>query len=166
MENALFYAFSTIAQTLAAAIAFLGAFALYRLQAIGASLKAVSSGAIQPYLPDDHALSLSREEKYAELETYLCTAPVKYVNQLVPPYELSQRWVLQANLRLSLIVRRQLKTALVATVITIIASIAVLPLTPIIASSTFVTVAVFACGLFALCTCLCIHARFVLNLLK
>ena len=52
MENALFYTFSTIAQTLAAAIALLGAFVLFRLQTIGATLQELSILVIQPYLPD------------------------------------------------------------------------------------------------------------------
>jgi hypothetical protein len=43
MENALFYTFSTIAQTLAAAIAFLGAFALYRFQSSRAILTEYSN---------------------------------------------------------------------------------------------------------------------------
>ena len=38
MENALYYTFSTIAQALAAAITILGAFALYRLQAMNAEI--------------------------------------------------------------------------------------------------------------------------------
>jgi hypothetical protein len=43
MESALYYTFSTIAQTLAAAIAVLGAFALYRLQSMNAELSERSS---------------------------------------------------------------------------------------------------------------------------
>ena len=58
MENALFYTFSTIAQTLGAAIASLGAFALYRLQTIGATLENLGVGVIQPCLHDDFATTL------------------------------------------------------------------------------------------------------------
>ena len=43
METALYYTFSTIAQTLAAGIAILGAFALYRLQSINAEIAERSS---------------------------------------------------------------------------------------------------------------------------
>ena len=42
-ETALYYTFSTMAQTLAAAIAILGAFALYRLQAMNAEIAERSS---------------------------------------------------------------------------------------------------------------------------
>jgi hypothetical protein len=43
MQNALLYTFSTISQTLAGAIALLGAFVLYRLQAVDASIRFLSA---------------------------------------------------------------------------------------------------------------------------
>ena len=43
MENALFYTFSTIPQVLAAAIALLAAFVLYRLQTINAQIEEKST---------------------------------------------------------------------------------------------------------------------------
>ncbi len=91
MENALFYTFSTIAQTLAAAIALLGAFALYRLQSIGGLLHDLAVSAVQPYLPNDEAQKLLGEERFAELDEYLRNTPPARPQEANAPYYLGKR---------------------------------------------------------------------------
>ena len=53
MDSALYYTFSTIAQTLAAAVALLAAFVLYRLQTLNSEIEERSDRVLQHYGGDD-----------------------------------------------------------------------------------------------------------------
>lgn len=165
MENALFYTFSTIAQTLAASIALLGAFALYRLQTIGVALQELSTFIIQPYLPDDTASRLCGQEMYAELNEYLGSVVPKNGLPLYA-YQEAQHQTFARYLKSSKSIRFRLKWALATTLLVIVASVAVLVFTPAITCNPVATKAVFAVGLLALVGCLWLHAAFVVNALK
>ena len=52
LDNTIFYTFSTIAQTLAGAIALLGAFVLYRLQSLGSEIKTYGTSVAESYVTD------------------------------------------------------------------------------------------------------------------
>jgi hypothetical protein len=54
MDTTLYYTFSTIAQSLAGAIAFLGAFVLFRLQSIAVQLRSSTDLIRESWLGDDH----------------------------------------------------------------------------------------------------------------
>jgi hypothetical protein len=166
VENALFYTFSTIAQTLAAAIAFLGAFALYRLQTIGVTLQDLSTSVIQPYLPDDKAAKLSTHERYGELNAYIQSVIPKNNGGTLNAYQVAQREAFAKYVESSQSVRFLLKVALAATVTVIVASVVVLAFTPAIASRPSATYSVFAVGLVALVGCLALHAYFVVKALR
>lgn len=107
MENALFYTFSTIAQTLGGAIALLGAFVLYRLQSISNELEDAGISAMQPYLPQ-HSEPLQKllvEGKYRELYNYL-----QQITPQVPPTDQPQAAIRYAAAhleKLSSLVRRR-----------------------------------------------------------
>jgi glycerol uptake facilitator-like aquaporin len=79
MENALYYTFSTIAQTLAAAIALLAAFVLYRLQILSIALDKHANVIREQYYEDfDKAWmnSFIVKEEYQKLLDYTVKYPI------------------------------------------------------------------------------------------
>jgi hypothetical protein len=85
VSNAFFYSFSTIAQTLAGAIALLGAFVLYRLQAIRAqveddslriSLLYGSSAEAADLAASEAIQSLHRQTKHREVLEFVSRTPI------------------------------------------------------------------------------------------
>jgi len=166
MENALFYTFSTIAQTLAAAIALLGAFALYRIQTIGSSLHDLGVTAMQPYLPDDTARKLSAEEKYVDLLEYLRNTQPRNPREANDPYQVATRRTLGTHVKTLSSLHRLLKWALAVTVVVIVSSVIILAVTPAIAAKPGVTVAVFTVGIGSFAGCLVVYAVLVMRSLQ
>jgi hypothetical protein len=165
VENALFYTFSTIAQTLAAAIALLGAFALYRLQSIGASLRDLADSVIQPYLPNDTALKLSGEEKFAELDEYLRNTPPANPQSANAPFYSGKRSAFADHVATRASIQCLLKWVLATTVMVISGAVAVLGVTPTVVSVGAPT-AVLVVGIGAFIGCLVFYAVFVMAALK
>jgi hypothetical protein len=86
MENTLLYTFSTIAQTLAGAIALLGAFVLYRLQSLGQEIDRTIDHAMALYestgrnhgspKPSETLMALRAEQRYVQILGFLTTTPL------------------------------------------------------------------------------------------
>ena len=165
MENALFYTFSTIAQTLAGAIALLGAFVLYRLQSLGAELEDAALTAIQPYLPNDEISRLRGENNYDDLVTLLNTvAPsANKLAEVNNTYVLSKRRALPSLLQLRRQLHRLMKISLALTIVLIAASVVVLSTTPLIATSTNVAYSVFVVGILLFVVCLVLYVLLILK---
>ena len=166
MENALFYTFSTIAQTLAAAIALLGAFALYRLQTIGVALHDLAVSAIQPYLPNDTALKLCGEEDFSALEEYLRKTPPVNPDNANAPYYLGKRNAFAHHVATLMSIQCLLKWTLAITVFVIAGAVTVLAITPkliTVAGAPEVTLVV---GTVAIIGCFVFQAVFVVRALK
>ncbi len=163
MENALFYTFSTIAQTLAASIALLGAFVLYRLQTLNAEIEDAGLTMIQPYLPNDEATRLVAHGRYAELISLLTQIQPNSVHDANNPFITSKRDKLPHLLALRTQLHRLLKFALGSTVVVIVSAIVILAITPVIASSSNLVWLTFSIGLLALLGCLCLYAVLILK---
>ena len=166
MENALFYTFSTIAQTLAAAIALLGAFALYRLQTIGVALHDLADSVIQPYIPNDTAMKLCGEENFSALEEYLRTAsPMNRDNANAPVY-LGKRNAFAHHVATLASIRSLLKWTLAVTVLVIASAVTVLAFTPKLITVVGAPEVALVVGTIAFIVCLVFHAVFVARALK
>jgi hypothetical protein len=79
MENTLYYTFSTIAQSLAGAIAFVGAFVLFRLQAISQALRSGADILGRLWLGDEEIQRASAAGDFGALlarAEHLITKPV------------------------------------------------------------------------------------------
>lgn len=166
MENALFYTFSTVAQTLAAAIALLGAFALYRLQVIGSSLRDLGVTAMQPYLPDDVARELIAGENYAALIEHLQATQPRNANAANDPYQVATRRRLGQYVQKASSLQRLLKWTLGLTVVVIVAAVVVLALTPKIAAWPGMASKVFVVGIGLFVASLTMYAIFVVLALR
>jgi hypothetical protein len=79
VENTLYYIFSTIAQTLAGAIAFLGAFVLFRLQSIAHSLRSNAELLCRSWLGD---AELHRAAAGGDYSAFLARTDVLVKQQL------------------------------------------------------------------------------------
>lgn len=66
MDNSLYYTFSTIAQSLAALMGLLSAFALFRLQSIDAELRDRGSALIRGFAGEHKLNDLLAKEKYSD----------------------------------------------------------------------------------------------------
>lgn len=163
MENALFYTFSTIAQTLAAAIALLGAFVLYRLQTLNAELEDAGLSVIQPYLPNQEARRLVAQRDYAGLIKFLTETPPRDAGEANNPFISSKRNRLPFLVALKGQLHCLLKFALAFTVVLIAAAVVVLASTPAIAASPGVVWGVFAVGIAAFLACLSVYAVLILK---
>ena len=67
MENSLYYTFSTIAQSLAAIMGLLGAFALFRLQSIESDLRTRGAGIAKSFLGHQDMSDALAHEDFARL---------------------------------------------------------------------------------------------------
>ena len=166
MENALFYTFSTIAQTLAAAIALLGAFALYRFQTIGTALHDLAASAIQPYLPDDTALKLCGEEDFSALEEYLRKTPPVNPENAKAPYYLGKRNAFAHHVATLKSVQCLLKWTLGATILVIASAVTVLGLTPWLITVAAAPALTLVLGTVAFTGCLALCSVFVVRALN
>ena len=159
MDTALYYTFSTIAQALAAAIALLGAFTLYRLQLLAAAMPEAAS-----------ILKTHTTANRADVDAAFIVADYGKVFALVRAADAkSQRTEIRAGLeKFSRIlgekraVIRSFQAALVASVIVILGSVIVLALTPSIVRSSSPAL-VLAGGCVSLGFCLGLYARLLLG---
>ena len=159
MDTALYYTFSTIAQALAAAIALLGAFTLYRLQLLAAAMPEAAS-----------ILKTHTTANRADVDGAFIVADYTKVFELVRAADAkSQRTEIRAGLeKFSRIlgekraVIRTFQSALLASVIVILGSVIVLALTPSIARSGS-PVLVLVAGCVSLGFCLGLYARLLLG---
>lgn len=85
IANALFYTFSTISQTLAGAIALLGAFVLYRLQSLNLEIEEESRSIAGRYglvargyseANQKTVMELHDEQKYREVVAFIANTPL------------------------------------------------------------------------------------------
>ncbi len=135
MENALYYTFSTIAQALAAAIALLGAFTLYRLQLLQAAM--LEAAAI---------LKSHTSANRAEIDAAYIVADYNRVFELVRAADAKSKLTeiragLEKFARLlaeKRAVLQSFQVALVASVLVILASVIVLSFAPLIVRGTCV----------------------------
>lgn len=157
IANALFYTFSTISQTLAGAIALLGAFVLYRLQSLNLEIEEESSSVVGRYglvargyseSNQKAVMELHDEQKYREVVTFIANTPL-------PPS------VDQANRVRSSLVRhldqkdalmKAFKFSLWLTVGLVVASVAALSWTPALVESPWANASlVVAVAWFSVC---------------
>lgn len=166
MENALFYTFSTIAQTLATAFALLGAFVLFRIQQIAATLENTSRVVMQPYLPNEEARRLQTEGRFKELEAML-KGQVPQRRDLTDTHSFKAAYNAMTNhIKVELQLRLLFVTALILTVIVIAGAVLVLAATPYIAISRVISNVVFVVGIVAFLSCLTLYAILIWRVAK
>jgi len=82
MENSLYYSFSTIAQSLAAMMGLLGAFALFRLQSIDSDLRSRGAGIARSFLGHKGMSDALAHEDFAqflrEFDSHIATITVTF----------------------------------------------------------------------------------------
>lgn len=158
MENVLFYTFSTIAQTLAAAIALLGALVLYRLQRISEALESGMFQVIQPY-PLNAAAQLSlAEEQYAEVLVYLNTIQPDNPGLAATVHYLGRKRRVETLISLRSELRQWLKISLALTVVVIAAAVIGLATVPWIARTATAPTVTLVVGVGAFVGCLVVYA--------
>ena len=144
METALYYTFSTIAQTLAAAIALLAAFLLYRLQSLNSAVEHCMLMIVQHYGgPDRMQLDeLSAQGKHPEFLAYhkANPAPSGDIHTLTPRQRLETLLAHRDS------VFRAFYLSLWLTVGLLAASVAVLVFTPALRSNAKCAEIIFAIG--------------------
>lgn len=165
MVNSLFYTFSTIAQTLAGAIALLGAFVLFRLQSLNAEIESNASqiaAVLEGILDREEIRTLSRHGLYREL--------IERSAHVTIPQGTYQATRERARLPVLLdrqdsLVRR-FKIAFYLTVGLIMVSVFVLTIAEGLATSVWLTRLAFASGLLWLADCLVSYVFLMLESLK
>lgn len=133
MENALYYTFSTIAQTLAGAIALLAAFVLYRLQILATALDKHADLIREQYYEDfDKAWmnSFIVKEQYQKVLDYTDKHPIDIGTDEQDSYVTDSLTQIRYFLQLKKSLLSYFTVALFLTVGLIIASAIVLSLTP------------------------------------
>ena len=163
MDTALYYTFSTISQTLAGAIAFLGAFVLYRLQIQKENLKNIGRLVVQSVSSAD---SSNRLKNFLETEQYerfvkCCEGelPGDTKNNLLGENFVKFKYEKELKSRLI----PKLKIALLFTIGVIVYSVLVLILTPFITTCKLVTYSVImAVGGIGLSICLVSYYQLIM----
>jgi hypothetical protein len=161
VENALFYTFSTISQTLAGAIALLGAFVLYRLQTLNAGLQqnaAIARTHIRgnPNQMMDYEL----QGRYDEVLQVCLQA-----NQETPVEFTAARSQLAELLARRTSLYRSFRWSLLLTVSLVWVSVALLAFTPRIASTGYAEV-VLALGTIWFLSCLGAYSALLVGQVK
>src|ERR1044072_7524834 len=137
MDNALYYTFSTIAQTFASAIALLAAFVLYRFQILSSALETHANDLRKQYSEEsDLVLSNSFVVKgdFDGFVDYLTKHPIDVTgSDVTDAYIVTSLSQLQRLLRLQKSLLRRLYFSVALTAILITVSIFVLMVTPTLA---------------------------------
>jgi hypothetical protein len=130
-----YYTFSTIAQTLAAAIALLAAFALYRLQGLESLLMTTSLRIEEVFTGAEHGKfqALRIAGRWHECRDFM--AGEQFRSELEKEPVRSRRDTFRQSLSTSDSVRTRLAISLFLTVAAILLSVAALPLAPALATS-------------------------------
>jgi hypothetical protein len=161
MENALYYTLSTIAQSLAAAFALLGAFVLFRLQHLSSVCASTGKTVIRPYLPNETARFLLANGDFEELSKYLATQQVKE-EPINHPHSLeAARDAFGRAIAHRADVVARLRRAMITTGGTLVFAIAGLSLAPIVAKVSIAPWVVLAVGIANFCVCLAMYGRMI-----
>lgn len=176
-DNAVYYTFSTISQTLGGAMALLGAFVLYKLQSIYAQIENEISGLLQLYRINGHLKEKYLSQFYRLYVTKNLSQIMRHINEeevlkfvkpIYPHAETSEfedrRVPLNALWRFRVTMLRQFNFALIFTAITIACSVVVLSLTPKICQ--IFRPGVLAIGLLCFVFCLTFHCLIVIKAVK
>ena len=149
MENTLYYTFSTIAQSLAGAVAFLGAFVLFRLQSIAQQLRASADLLSQTWLGDDE---LQRSGAVGDFAAFVDRAE-SLVKQPIPSGWKPKHQAALTGMRASWTKRgkilARLKGALLFTGLVMALAVVALASVTALASRVWVSVLVLAAGVVA-----------------
>jgi hypothetical protein len=154
--NAIYYTFSTIAQSLAGAIALLGAFVVLRLQSLDTTIH-LSANSIKDALSamsgdTQTAQRLYAHGKYRELLEGLKKGP--FTNAMPAEVLTPERQALAGFLDSRELLLRRFKVAFYLTIALIFASVGTLPFAEQIACNTCVAWPAFGVGLAWLAACL------------
>lgn len=146
MENTLYYTFSTIAQTLAGAVAFLGAFVLFRLQAISHLLQSSAELLSRVWLADDE---IQRAAAGSDYSAVLARAQILVKLPIPSGWGLIHQAALEGMQR-SIVQRSRilgsLKTALVFAAIVMVSAVAALASVAELASPRKLAIGVLVVG--------------------
>ena len=159
METALYYLFSTIAQTLAAALALIAAFTLYKMQILESKIKETSLLLINFYKePELELLHLTGkyEELFAKIE-----AMQKDNNDI--DVDKSSFKNMRMLLNHKKLIIRYLNKALFRTSLTILYSIIMIPMTPIITKYNFCCLLAILIGIFLVSWLLALYHDLILK---
>jgi hypothetical protein len=135
MENALYYTFSTIAQTLAGAIALLAGFVLYRLQILSVALDKHANVIREQYYEDfDKAFinSFIVKEEYQKLLDYTVERPLDIATDEQDSYVKDSLDQIRYFLPFKKSLLKHFYVALVLTVGLILSSVVLLTITPFV----------------------------------
>jgi hypothetical protein len=167
--NVIFYTFSTIAQTLAGAIALLGAFVLYRLQLLNGDIESDSNAVMYGYMMEGvnqaHRAeigALHDEARYREVLDFA-------MKNLLPeglPQATTEKVRLSRNLNQKVSLLRIFWISLWLTVGLIAISVIFLTTAPLIAYSNTRSIVVLAGGLIWFCACLCSYGALIRKTLQ
>lgn len=174
IEATLLYTFSTIAQTLAAAAAFLGAFALYRLQGLSMVLRETGDVLVGNFNLTARAEEAAAMERFDVLEAELTKAEQKYLTAEQRgeplafighgPFITLERF--REHLRMRTVVLADFVHAVVSTGVAMLLSVVALISTPLIVRSLPIAIIVLLSGIVVLSVPLWLHVRFVRLALK
>lgn len=146
MENTLYYTFSTIAQALAGAVAFLGAFVLFRLQSIAHQLRGSADLLSESWLDDDE---LQRAAAAGDFSAFVDRAESLYKQPIRSGWKPKHQAAL-VGMRLSWTKRGQIlarvKSTLIFTGAVMAAAVAVLAGVTVFAEQVWVSVVVLVVG--------------------
>jgi len=162
LETALYYTFSTISQTLAGAIALLGAFVLYRLQSIAAEIEDSSLKTVNSYQSPlrDEVIRLHAAGKFEGVLEFTRTHGFNDPSAH-NAYVVSQRERLVHLLPLKKSIHLRLNVSLVLTVGLIAVSVGVLAVTPRVTNISGLPQIVLAAGCMWLMACLIAYASLI-----
>ena len=152
MENTLFYTFSTIAQTLPAAIALLGALVLYRLQVLAQILERNISKLTQPYVLFVEAAD------YSKVLEYLARTNPFQPNLIETVHYKARKTAFEILISLQCQLKRLLKISLVLTVVVAGAAVAVIAFVPTIVQTSGAATCTLVVGVAAFVGCLVAYA--------
>ena len=161
MDTTLYYTFSTISQTLAGAIALLGAFALFRLQSLNHALEDVSLTVVNCYSSSpecDDVARLHNASRFADVIAFTRAHPFTDPSAKTP-YVASRCEQLPLLLAQWKAVHCWLRISLALTVGLIAASVAVLALTPRVAGLPLIASITLIGGWLWLVLCLIAYAK-------
>ncbi|HVZ49703.1 MAG TPA: hypothetical protein VG916_13040 [Gemmatimonadaceae bacterium] len=160
MDSALYYTFSTVAQTLAAAIALLAGFALFRIQGLQKVMDDTSLDFIQAFEGADHGrlTSLHRASDFAGLVVAMKAMNIPHSLSAEP--RVTSKRDFDVAFERSQRVRSRLNQAMAGSVVMILASIIALTRVPDLASNAFTQCALAAAWV-GTAVCLILYWRVV-----
>lgn len=161
MENALYYTFSTIAQSLAAVFALVGTFVVFRIQQIATTLHGTAETILRPYLPNLDAKRLIAQGHYTELMHLVESIDItKQGFTISDEYKVCKEIVDNGvAARTSLV--RQFQQAMTVTAITVVFAVGVLTISPRLGEHTIAGGSVLLIGVLAFAAALFLNLRVI-----